>query len=48
MDSRIDQRRIDDDPPPFFAKWSRVYVLVLLYLLILINLLYFVSKALMP
>ncbi len=33
-----------DEPPPFLGQWRRVYVAVLWYLLVLIAVLYVVSR----
>jgi hypothetical protein len=35
---------VPDDPPPFLGKWSRVYVAVLSYLLLVIAVLYGLTK----
>lgn len=33
-----------EEPPPFFASWQRVYASVLCYLVVLIAVLYLVSR----
>ena len=40
-----DLRDVPDEPPPFLGAWSRVYVAVLIYLVIVISVFYVFTRA---
>ncbi|HWE53466.1 MAG TPA: hypothetical protein VG273_26975 [Bryobacteraceae bacterium] len=40
MKIRLPAETYDSEPPPFLGKWSRVYVVVLLWLIFLIAVFY--------
>jgi len=43
-ESARDMRPMRDDPPPFLGRWPNVYRAVLLYLLVLIAVLYTITR----
>jgi len=38
--------RVEDEPPPFFGSWNRIYAAILVYVLVLVLLLYWMTVAL--
>lgn len=44
MDRELPVRRVSDEPPPFLGRWGRVYAVILGYLLVLILILYGVTR----
>ncbi len=44
MDHELPVRRVSDEPPPFLGRWGRVYAAVLSYLLVLILVLYGLTR----
>ncbi len=40
-----DRRELPDEPPPFLGEWSRVYTVVIAYLVLLIALCYAFTRA---
>jgi hypothetical protein len=44
----MSQPQMPDEPPPFLGTWRRVYAGVAIYLVLLITLFYFFTKAYRP
>jgi hypothetical protein len=44
MDQKLPVRRVSDEPPPFLRSWGHVYAAILGYLLLLILVLYGLTR----
>ena len=44
MEPVVPTRHIDDEPPPFLGRWDRVYLAVGAYLVVLIAVLYILTR----
>jgi hypothetical protein len=44
MDPELPMRPVADEPPPFLGQWTRVYVVVLVYLFVLIVVLFAITE----
>jgi hypothetical protein len=45
MNEDAEQKDVIDEPPPFLGTWSRVYAFVVVYLVFLIVLFYWFTRA---